>query len=203
MAHRLNTANNGIADGALTVDVWTGPVMAYDGRPISQADSLTLEALCVIPSGKLAFAEQNEDTLTSELTISIKWERADNTSSRYSRDERSFQLYGPLHLPSSIVQAIANEADGNMLVFRQQSVYVSFCDKEGRPRVGGEDSDGFELAFVNGPSIEPQARHTIHHHHRNHQDHNTEHSLMTETRAGGHQGRPGEAVLLQLVRDPP
>jgi hypothetical protein len=117
----------------------------------------------VIPSGKLAFAEQNEDTLTSELTISIKWERADNTSSRYSRDERNFQLYGPLHLPSSIVQAIANEADGNMLVFREQSVYVSFCDKEGRPRVGGEDSDGFKLAFIDGPSLEPQARPTTHH----------------------------------------
>jgi hypothetical protein len=157
--HRLNEDSTGITGGTLSVEVWSGPVTPYDGRPIAQADSLTVQALCIIPLGTLAVVESSGDTLTSELTVSVKWQRADDTSSRASRDKLTFQLYGPLHLPSSIVRANANEADGKMMVFREQSVRVSFCDKEGRPRVGGEDSDGFELAFFDGPSLEPQARH--------------------------------------------
>jgi hypothetical protein len=153
---RLSAQGNTISDGALTVEVWRGLVTPYDSRPIAQADSVQISGLCIIPKGVLAFAENNDDTLTSQLTVSIEWARKFSNDTRQSRDRLTFQLYGPLHLASSIVAAKANEADGEMRVFREQSVRVSFCDAQGRPRVGGDDSDGFDLAFVDGPALQPQ-----------------------------------------------
>lgn len=57
------------------------------------------------------------------------------------------------------MQVVTNPADDEMQVFRDQYLRVTMMDADGNNRVGGEDSDLFNLEWFGGPSTEPRARH--------------------------------------------
>jgi hypothetical protein len=141
--------------------VWEGPVVPPGGRFVAQSDSLTIGGLCVMPPGHLAayMRSKDPDGTLSHLKVAVVWAAAANGSSlrRESKAKGTFMLYGPLDMASSMVRAVANEADGGeMRVLREQSVRVSLCDADGNNRVGGEDADLFFLDFFAGPSRQPQ-----------------------------------------------
>ncbi len=144
--------------------VWTVPVTNYDGRPVAQSGSLNISGLCIIPAGGLATwgpaSTASDQDYVSHLTVAVDWRsNPGGKSLKVSKVKGTFMLYGPLDMASSIVEAVANEADGEMRVLREQSVRVSLLDQQGRNRVGGEDADLFFLDFFAGPSTQPQVCH--------------------------------------------
>lgn len=134
--------------------VWSGPLVPYDNRPIAQADALTLQGLCIVPSG--TFPKPSADK--KEAMVTLIWRRRATSQDIASRDSRRFLLYGPFYPASSTVQVVANEADGEVRVFRDQTLRVVLADADGNNRVGGEDADLFSLSWHDGPSTEPLVR---------------------------------------------
>lgn len=134
--------------------VWSGTLQPYDGRTIAQADSLQLKGLCIIPAG--TFPQPTTDK--REAMVTLIWKRAATGQSIESRDSRQFLLYGPFSPASSIVQVVTNPADGEMRVFRDQTIRVTLADATGNNRVGGEDSDLFSVNWHAGPSSDPRVR---------------------------------------------
>jgi hypothetical protein len=134
--------------------VWSGPLVPYDNRPISQADSLTLRGLCIVPQG--TFSRPTADK--RQAMVTLIWRRQAINQDIISRDSRSFLLYGPFSPASSTVQVVSNEADGEIRVFRDQTLRVVLADADGNNRVGGEDADTFSLSWHDGPSTEPLVR---------------------------------------------
>jgi hypothetical protein len=178
--------------------VWSGPLVAYDRRPIAQADSLTLQGLCILPAG--TFPKPSADK--KEAMVTLIWRRNATQQVIASRDSRRFLLYGPFYPASSTVQVVANEADGEVRVFRDQTLRVTLADADGNNRVGGEDSDIFSLSWHDGPSSEPLVRFAVfffffieilllvlRH----------SHDIHTHTHTVWHQGRRRQGLQVQRV----
>ena len=110
------------------------PDTALDQRTNAQADSLQLRGFFIIPQARSLSPTTNTSFMSQRVR---RCQLSSSASTRMTTAVRgtytTLNSTVCLHLPSSIVTAVANEADGDKLVFRDQSVRVSFCDGQRPP----------------------------------------------------------------------